>query len=112
MERFDVRAQAQLDDGNVMLTLSGDSWLLNVDASPVEWATGLPRVPGADHAQRLDVSLGTCGGQPVWWSVSDGQLTLSVGQDVEAWNVVVALPVALLAEIQAQLDNLDSYDWG
>ena len=50
MERFDVRADPQLDDDNVMLTLSGASWLLNVNASPAELAAGLPRVPGADHA--------------------------------------------------------------
>ena len=112
MERFDVRADAQLDDDNVMLTLSGDSWLLNVNASPVEWATGLPRVPGADHAQRLDMRLGTCARHPVWWSVSDGQLTMSVGQDVESYDFVVTLPAALLSEIQAQLDDLDSNDWG
>lgn len=112
MERFDVRADAQLDDDNVMLTLSGDSWLLNVNASPVEWATGLPRVHGADHAQRLDVSLGTCARHPVWWSVSDGQLTMSVGQDVESCDLVLIMPAALLSEIQAQLDDLDSNHWG
>jgi hypothetical protein len=106
MERFDVRADAQLDDDNVMLTLSGDSWLLNV--TPVEWATGLPRVLGADHAQRLDVSLGTCARHPVWWSVSDGQLTMSVGKDVESCDFVV-IPPGRPAE--AQLDDLDSNDW-
>ncbi|MET9313000.1 hypothetical protein ABZX12_14310 [Kribbella sp. NPDC003505] len=111
MERFDVRADAQLDDDNVMLTLSGDSWLLNVNASPVEWAAGLPRVPGADHAQRSHVSLGTCGRHPVWWSVSDGQLTISVGQDLESCDFVVILPDSLLSEIQAQLDDLDGNDW-
>jgi hypothetical protein len=29
MARFEARADAQLDDDNVMLTLSGSSWLLN-----------------------------------------------------------------------------------
>lgn len=112
MERFDVRADAQLDDDNVMLTLSGSSWLLNVNASPAEWAACLPRVPAADHRQRLDVSLGTSARHPVWWSVSDGQLTLSVGQDVESFDFVVVLPAALLPDIQAQLDNVRGDDWG
>ncbi|GHJ12699.1 hypothetical protein TPA0908_06940 [Micromonospora sp. AKA38] len=107
MERFDVRADAQLDDDNVILALSGPSWLLNVNASPDEWARNLPRVAGADHAQRLDVSLGTSARRPVWWCMSDGQLTLSVGHDPESYDFVVALPAALLSEIRAQLDALD-----
>jgi hypothetical protein len=44
--------------------------------------------------------------------VSDGQLTISVGQDVESCDFVVVLPTVLLSEIQAQLDDLDSNDWG
>ena len=48
MERFDVRADAHLDDDNVMLTLSGSSWILNVNASPDEWARNLSRVAGVD----------------------------------------------------------------
>ncbi|MGW9196681.1 hypothetical protein [Micromonospora chersina] len=112
MERFDVRADAQFDDDNVMLTLSGPSWLLNVNASPDEWARNLPRVAGADHEQRLDVSLGTSARRPVWWSVRDGQLALSVGQDPESYDFLVVLPAALLSEIRAQLDALDADDWG
>jgi hypothetical protein len=103
MERFEVRADAQLDDDNVMLTLSGASWLLNVNASPSEWTQGLPRVPDADPARRRDVSLGTSAGRPVWWSVSEARLTLTVGRDVESWDFVVTLPGALLSEIQAEL---------
>ncbi len=34
MERFEARADAQLDDQNIMLTLSGSSWLLNVNGPP------------------------------------------------------------------------------
>ncbi|MFF4811094.1 hypothetical protein ACFY03_23080 [Micromonospora chersina] len=112
MERFDVRADAQLDDDNVMLTLSGASWLLNVNASPDEWARNLHRVAGAEHAQRAEVSLGTSARRPVWWSMSDGQLTLNVGQDAESYDFVVVLPAALLSEIRAQLDALDADDWG
>ncbi|MEU7570485.1 hypothetical protein [Micromonospora sp. NPDC049240] len=112
MEQFDVRVDAQLDDDNVMLALSGTSWLLNVHASPEEWARKLPRVAGADHAQRLDVSLGTSARRPVWWSVSDGQLALSVGRDPASYDFVVVLPAALLSEIRAQTDALDAADWG
>ncbi|GAA1630464.1 hypothetical protein [Actinoplanes couchii] len=65
MELFTVRADAQLDDDNVMLTLSGSSWLLNVDASPWEWAGKLACIAGADHVRRLDVSLGTSARRPV-----------------------------------------------
>lgn len=112
MERFDVMADAQFDDDNVMLTLSGASWILNVNASPGEWARNLPRVAGADHEQRLDVSLGTSARRPVWWSMTDDQLTLSVGRDVESGDFVVVLPAVLLSEIRAQLDALDTDDWG
>ncbi|MGW5671489.1 hypothetical protein, partial [Micromonospora sp. NPDC003776] len=72
----------------------------------------LCRVAGADPAHRLDVSLGTSARRPVWWSMSDGELTLTVGQDVESGDFVVVLPAALLSEIRAQLDALDADDWG
>lgn len=75
-------------------------------------AACLPRVPAAEHRQRLDVSLGTSARHPVRWSVSDGQLTLSVGQNVESFDFVVVLPAALLSDIQAQLDNVRGDDWG
>lgn len=107
MERFEVRADAQLDDNNVMLTLSGASWLLNVNASPEEWEHGLPAVPAADPTRRLDVRLGTSARRPVWWSLSNGQLVLSVGQDVESSDFAVILPAALLSEIQEELADLD-----
>ncbi|MFG1677380.1 hypothetical protein [Micromonospora sp. NPDC049282] len=61
----------------------------------------------------VDVSVGTSAKSRVWWT-SDGQLTLSVGQDPESYDFVVVLPAALLSEIQAQLDALDADpdDWG
>lgn len=110
MERFEARADAQLDDDNVMLTLSGSSWLLNVDASPAEWDEGLPRVPGATSSRRMSVSLGTSAGRPVWWSVNNDQLIVSVGRDVDSWDFVVTLPSGMLSEIQAQLREADG-DW-
>jgi hypothetical protein len=111
MEQFDVRADAQFDDDNVMLTLSGPSWLLNVNASPAEWEEGLPRVPGADPDRRLDVRLGTSAKRPVWWSVSNDQLILSVGRDVESYDFVVTIPFALLTQIEAELADLED-EWG
>lgn len=107
-----MRADAQLDDDNVMLTLSGSSWILNVNASPDEWARNLSRVAGVDHAQRLDVSFGTSARRPVWWSMSGDQLIVSVGQDPESYDFAVVLPAALLAEIRVELDALDTDDWG
>ncbi|MEV6348810.1 hypothetical protein [Actinoplanes sp. NPDC051851] len=112
MERFEVSADAQLDDDNVMLTLSGSSWLLNVNASPEDWARDLARVASADHARRLDVSLGTSARRPVWWSMGDSQLTLCVGHDPESYDFVVVLPAHLLREIQAQIEAIDPDDWG
>ncbi len=34
MERFEVRVDAQLDDDNVLLTLSGSSWILICGCKP------------------------------------------------------------------------------
>jgi hypothetical protein len=36
---------------------------------------------------------------------------MSVGKDLESCDFVVILPAALLSEIQAQLDDIDSNDW-
>lgn len=82
-------------------TLRGSPLYSRIE-SPGEWASNLPYVAGADHARRMDVSLGYLRDAPCW-SMSGGQLTLSVGQHPGSFDFVVALPTAPLSEIRAKL---------
>lgn len=110
MDAVEVNADAQLDDDNVMVTLTGSSWLLNVHASPLEW-TRLPDVRSADWKQRQSVRLGTTNRSPVWWSATEDQFTLCIGADDESSNVVFVLPLSALAAIEDALTNLDTGNW-
>jgi hypothetical protein len=110
VEAVQVNADAQLDDDNVMVTLTGSSWLVNVHASPSEW-TGLSNVRTADWNQRQSVRLGNTNGSPVWWSVTADQLTLCIGRDDESSNVVLVLSIETLAAVEHALANLDTGNW-
>jgi hypothetical protein len=48
---------------------------------------------------------------PDWWSVDGDQLTLSVGEDTESYDVVVVLPSTMSSEIQTQLVAALHDDW-
>lgn len=110
MENVEVNADAQLDDDNVMVTLTGESWLLNVHASPADWAR-LADVRSADWNRRQSIRLGTTNGSPAWWSVTEGQFTLCVGPDDETSDLVVLMPSSALDAIEHALVNLDTGNW-
>lgn len=111
MERIEVSADAQLDDDNVMVTLTGTTWLLNVHASPTEWAR-LSDVRQADWNRRGTIRLGATNGSPAWWSVTDGQFAISVGHDDETSDVTFVLPVSALDAVEQALATLDTQNWG
>lgn len=107
MEQFDVRADAQRDDDNVMLTVSGESWLLNVHASPSQWDQGFSQIAAAGTGDRREVSLGTSAGTTVWWGLTDDELVLTVGPNTESWDFIATVPRALLAAIQAEVAGVE-----
>jgi hypothetical protein len=110
MDEVDVRADAQLDDDNVMVTLTAPSWMLNINASPSEWAR-LSEVPGADWTQRQSVRLGTSNRTPVWWSATADQVTLCIGSDDESSDAVFLLPLQMLTAVEEALAHLDTGNW-
>jgi hypothetical protein len=71
--------------------------------APTDWHRGLAQVPKASPRRRADVRLGTSAGRPVWWSLWDDALLLTVGTDIESGDVIVSMPVTLLNEIRAQV---------
>lgn len=109
MQEFKVQVDWQLDDNNVMVTLLGPSWLLNINATPAEWSERLPQITSPAPSERSEVELGRSAGRPVWWKAKD-QSTVCVGQDVESFGFVTVLPSALLDHIADGLRNRDD-DW-
>src|SRR5687767_1334782 len=106
MEPVGVNADARLDDDNVMVTLTGTWWQLNVHASPAEWER-LPDVRSADGYEGSSIRVGTTNDSPAWWSLMDGQLAVSAGPDPQSSDVIFILPPSTLDAIEHALANLD-----
>lgn len=106
MDLSEFSADAQFMDDDVMVTLTGPWWLLNVVASRAEWQS-LAKVKDANWNRRSSVRLGTTNGSPAWWSVADGRLTISVGPDDETSNVFISMPAPSLDCIAHALAGLD-----
>lgn len=76
-----------------------------LDAIPTRWHQGLARVPEADPRHRADVQLGTAAGRPVWWTLHEDTLALTVGTDIESGDVIIFVPATLLNEIRAEVSE-------
>jgi len=56
-----------------------------------------------DWAQRRTLKVGTCANAPVWWNERDGTVHILVGNDDEAWDMGVTIPLGTVHEILAEL---------
>lgn len=113
MESIAVRAEIQEDehDAIVVVTLEGQSWQLNIRASPSDWER-LSEVPGTDWRRREAVRLGTLEGAAVWWHVSDGALLVNVGDHgAESSDFGLVLPLSVLSHVRDEVANVGE-GWG
>lgn len=110
MDEIHIDAESMLHDDNVMLTISCPHVLFNVHATPKEWKA-LRTVRQARADDRTDVRLGSCLGQPVWWSAADQTLNISVGPDVESCDVGLALPLTSLDEMLHATTEASKDEW-
>lgn len=53
--------------------------------------------------QRRTLKVGTCANAPVWWNERDGTVHILVGNDDEAWDMCVTIPLGTLHEILGEV---------
>jgi hypothetical protein len=82
--------------------LQGETWELNIWATTDElWKlTGIDKT---DWAQRGTLKVGTCANAPVWWNELDGTVYILVGDDDEAWDMCITIPLGTIHELLGEL---------
>ena len=99
----DVTVEARNDpDDPGGVKLQDETWELNIWATTDELWT-LAGIEKTDWAQRRTLKVGTCANAPVWWNERDGTVHILVGNDDEAWDMGVTIPLGTLHEILAEL---------
>ncbi len=99
----DVTVEARNDAGNPgLVKLQGETWELNI------WATTddlwkLAGIERTDWAQRRTLKVGTCVNAPVWWNERDGTVYILVGDDDEARDLCITVPLATVHKLLAEL---------
>lgn len=99
----DVTVEARNDaDDPGLVKLQGETWELNIWASADElWK--LAGIEKTDWAQRRTLKVGTCANAPVWWNERDGTVYILVGNDDEAWDLCVTIPLRTVHELLGEL---------
>ena len=99
----DVTVEARNDaDDPGLVKLQGETWELNIWATTDElWK--LAGIEKTDWAQRRTLKVGTCASAPVWWNELDGTVYILVGDDDEAWDMCVTIPLRTIHELLGEL---------
>jgi len=99
----DVTVEARNDAGDPgLVKLQGETWELNIWATTDElWK--LAGIEETDWDQRHTLKVGTCANAPVWWNELDGTVYILVGDDDEAWDMCVSIPLGTVHELLGEL---------
>ena len=82
--------------------LSSDQWEFNIWLTEMDITT-LKAVRPGSWAERESLRCGIAARAPVFWSTHDGNLTLLIGDDDEAWDIALTLPDSTLTVILKDL---------
>jgi hypothetical protein len=74
------------------------------------WATtpDFQRLSGIEDTswdRRQVLQVGTCAHARVWWSERDGTVSIMVGEDSEAHDFLVAVPLSAVHDILAEIER-------
>jgi hypothetical protein len=81
---------------------------------PIRQACKLEHVRNARWVDRRSIRLGTSAGKPVFWSCEKRKITLLIGgNDDEAWDIALVMPVTCLSGILRAIEECpsDEYDY-
>jgi hypothetical protein len=96
-----VEAAADGDLGSVRL--EDETWALAIWATTSDFWK-LADIEETDWDERRTLKIGSCANAPAWWSERDGMVYIHVGDDAEAYDFLVAVPLSTVHEILAQLE--------
>jgi hypothetical protein len=98
-----VTVEARNGAGNPgVVKLQGETWELTISATTDElWQ--LAGIEKTDWDQRRTLKVGTCANAPVWWNERDGTVYILVGNDDEAWDMGVTIPIGTVHELLGEL---------
>jgi hypothetical protein len=99
-----VTVEAGADDDDLgSVRLEDDTWALAIwTTNPDLWK--LAGIEETDWDERRTLKVGTCANAPTWWSERDGTVYIHVGDDAEAYDFLVGVPLSAVHEILAQLE--------
>jgi hypothetical protein len=99
----DVTVETRSDASDSRLVkLQDETWELNIWATADElWK--LADIEKTDWSQRRTLKVGTCANTPVWWNELGGTVYILVGNDDEAWDLCVNVPLGTIHELLAEL---------
>jgi hypothetical protein len=99
----DVTVETRQDASDPRLVkLQDETWELNIWATADElWK--LADIEKTDWSQRRTLKVGTCANTPVWWNELGGTVYILVGNDDEAWDLCVTVPLGTVRELLAEL---------
>jgi hypothetical protein len=92
---------ADYDELNGVLSLSGQGFYLQIRVSPVELGS-LSAVGAASWPDRTSIKAGEALGNPVFWCRSEEDPTavvVLVGADDETWELSLEVPAAVLLRV-------------
>lgn len=92
-----------------LVKLATRDWQLNIRAT-LEDLTRLIDIRAADHLSRRSLAVGTAAGAPVFWAASNGEASLLVGADDEAWDIALLIPLSTVEEL-AQLAHQEILEY-
>jgi hypothetical protein len=94
----DVTAEIELDGDAAVKLQGGDTWELNISASPADFIK-LRDIQDANQQEGRSLAIGRCADAPVWWNKHDGQVAILVGHDDVTWDVAVIVPPETIDDI-------------
>ena len=100
-----VTVEAGADDDDLgSVRLESGTWALATWATaPDPWK--LADIEETDRDQRRTLKIGACANAPVWWSERDGTVPILIGDDAEAYDFLVSVPLAAIHGVLAELEH-------
>ena len=86
------------EDEGLVVKISNEAWELNVRAPAVD-LVALSYIRDADWSRRQSIAAGRSAGSMVFWSFDGTSAWALIGDDDEAWDVGIRVPLDVIEHI-------------
>lgn len=94
-------------DGRLRVTLSSEEWQLSIRGTAGDLLQ-LENIDAADWNARRSIRAGASASSPVFWAVSEGVVSVLVGEDDELYDVAITIPIHLVHTLVAEVRGYHS----